>query len=84
MADIDSLKTSFTDLSKDEAYKLLIDVRQNRRDSYEAKQNKGRKKSTKKKKKKKKKKANKTDIKNLVGGMSKEQAQAMLDKLKNS
>lgn len=79
MANVDNLKTSFKDLGREDAFALLINIRQNRRNVLETK---SKRRSTKKSSTGGKKKTKKKDIAALVSNMSPEQAQLLLKQLK--
>lgn len=76
MASVDDLKNSITEIPRKNAIDLLLDLRQARREWMERKKSK--KKSSGGKKKSKKK------ISSIIEGMSAEDAQEMLNQLKEN
>jgi hypothetical protein len=82
MANVDSLKTAFRDLSQEEAFRLLIGIRANRRNVVQARTTK--KRSATSVKVGKKKAGKKKDISSLIQAMSPEQARQLLTQLKQS
>ncbi len=75
MANVDSLRQSITEMPKADAINLLLDIRQDRRETREAK---ARRRSAPKSAKPKQ---SKNKLLSIIGGLSPEQAQKLLEEL---
>lgn len=83
MADVHSLRDSITEVDETEALDMILKIREQRRENRRSKRSRSKSKKSKSKSKSKKKAKNKEQLISMISGLSKKDAEIMMNKLKN-